>query len=81
MILDILMWILLLSIILGDITSVVFFIKTVRKYGRIPKENTEERKAMKSTMITASVLLWLVAVQVIAIAAFAIILSFSVAHM
>lgn len=81
MILDILAWILLISIILADITAVVFFVKTVITYSCIPKENIEERKAHKTSMITASILLGLVAVQVIAVIAFVIILSFSVAHM
>ncbi len=81
MILDILAWILLISIILADITAVVFFVKTVITYSSIPKENTEERKAHKTSMITASILLGLVAVQVITVIAFVIMLSFAVAHM
>ena len=81
MMLDILARILLISIILADITAVVFFVKTVITYSRIPKENTEERKAHKTSMITASILLGLVAVQVIAVIAFVIMLSFAVAHM
>ena len=81
MILDILAWILLISIILADIIAVVFFVKTVITYSCIPKENLEERKVHKTSMITASILLGLVAVQVITVIAFVIILSFSVAHM
>lgn len=81
MILEIIGWIIFLSIIAADITAVVFFIKTVKRLRSIPKENIDERKVHKTSMITASILLGLVALQVLCVIAFVVLLSFAVAHM